>query len=102
MEEQVVDYLHFLTIERGLAQNTRKSYQRDLERYLVFLNIQKIDDWNKVDRFTVVQFLQELQEEKKSPAYVDFINFFVKNVSLTMIQCNILILLKKPKSYLIH
>jgi integrase/recombinase XerD len=41
MEEQVVDYLHFLTIERGLAQNTRKSYQRDLERYLVFLNIQK-------------------------------------------------------------
>jgi integrase/recombinase XerD len=70
MEEQVVDYLHFLTIERGLAQNTRKSYQRDLERYLVFLNIQKIDDWNKVDRFTVVQFLQELQEEKKSPATI--------------------------------
>ncbi len=70
MEEQVVDYLHFLTIERGLAQNTRKSYQRDLERYLSFLNIQKIDDWNKVDRFMVVQFLQELQEEKKSPATI--------------------------------
>jgi len=70
MEEQVIDYLHFLTIERGLAQNTRKSYQRDLEQYVAFLNRQKIDNWQKIDRFTVVQFLQELQVAEKSPATI--------------------------------
>ncbi len=70
MKEQIIDYLHFLTIERGLAQNTRKSYQRDLERYFVFLEKQKIDQWQNVDRFIVVQFLQELQTEGKAPATI--------------------------------
>ncbi|MGX7197099.1 site-specific tyrosine recombinase XerD [Enterococcus olivae] len=70
MEEHVLDYLHFLTIERGLAQNTRKSYQRDLEKYLAFLKKKGIKEWQAVDRFVVVQFLQELQEEKKSPATI--------------------------------
>lgn len=70
MEEQVIDYLHFLTIERGLAQNTRKSYQRDLQQYLEFLKKQKIDEWQAVDRFVVVSFLQKLQEDQKSPATI--------------------------------
>jgi integrase/recombinase XerD len=70
MEEQVIDYLHFLTIERGLAQNTRKSYQRDLQQYLEFLKKQKIDEWQAVDRFVVVSFLQKLQENQKSPATI--------------------------------
>ncbi len=36
MNEQIIDYLHYLTIERGLSQNTRASYQRDLQQYLAF------------------------------------------------------------------
>ena len=31
MEEQLVDYLHYLQIERGLSNNTRRSYERDLK-----------------------------------------------------------------------
>lgn len=45
MKEQIIDYLHYLTIERGLSQNTRKSYERDLEQYLTFLTEQHIKDW---------------------------------------------------------
>ncbi|MCD5001118.1 site-specific tyrosine recombinase XerD [Enterococcus saccharolyticus] len=70
MEEQITDYLHFLTIERGLSQNTRKSYERDLERYLTFLKEQKVTEWQAVDRFIVVQFLQLLQEEGKAAATI--------------------------------
>ncbi|AYW50983.1 site-specific tyrosine recombinase XerD [Tetragenococcus halophilus] len=68
MDEQVTDYLHYLLIERGLSSNTRKSYQRDLEQYLAFLHEKKITDWQKVDRYTIVSFLQFLQNEKKSAA----------------------------------
>lgn len=70
MEEQLLDYLHYLTIERGLSQNTRISYQRDLTQYLEFLKKNDIQSWQEIDRFTVVQFLQKLQEEKKSSATV--------------------------------
>ncbi len=41
MNEQIIDYLHYLTIERGLSQNTRASYQRDLQQYLAFLQKNK-------------------------------------------------------------
>lgn len=70
MEEQVTDYLHYLLIERGLSGNTRKSYQRDLEQYLAFLHKQKITTWQNVDRFTIIAFLQFLQDEKKSAATI--------------------------------
>ncbi|MCD1023547.1 MULTISPECIES: site-specific tyrosine recombinase XerD [Enterococcus] len=70
MQEQITDYLHYLTIERGLSENTKKSYQRDLLQYLSFLEKQKITDWQEVDRFTVVSFLQELKEGGKSSATI--------------------------------
>lgn len=70
MQEQITDYLHYLTIERGLTENTKKSYQRDLLQYLSFLQKQKIADWQEVDRFTVVIFLQELKEGGRSNATI--------------------------------
>jgi len=70
MEEQVTDYLHYLLIERGLSSNTRKSYQRDLEQYLAFLHKKQVTKWQDVDRFTILSFLQFLQDEKKSAATI--------------------------------
>ena len=70
MQEQITDYLHYLTIERGLSENTKKSYQRDLLQYLAFLNQSKITAWQEVDRFTVVSFLQTLKEDNRSNATI--------------------------------
>ncbi|MFV0557052.1 MAG: site-specific tyrosine recombinase XerD [Enterococcus sp.] len=70
MQEQVVDYLHYLTIERGLSINTKKSYERDLAQYLTFLTKNHISNWSQVDRFLVLTFLQELKEADKSAATI--------------------------------
>ncbi len=37
MSDGVRRYLQFLVVERGLADNTVRSYQRDLRRYAAFL-----------------------------------------------------------------
>jgi len=70
MEEQITDYLHYLTIERGLSQNTRVSYQRDLMQYAAFLKTQQVRDWQQVDRVVVLTFLQSLQVAGKSSATI--------------------------------
>ena len=70
MKEQIIDYLHYLTIERGLSQNTRKSYERDLEQYLTFLTEQHIKDWQAVDRVLILSFLLQLQQSGKSSATI--------------------------------
>lgn len=66
MEEQITEYLHYLSIERGLSENTRTSYQRDLNQYLQFLSEKGISDWNNVDRYVVVAFLASLSERGKA------------------------------------
>ncbi|EAG2961808.1 site-specific tyrosine recombinase XerD, partial [Listeria monocytogenes] len=68
MNEQIIDYLHYLTIERGLSQNTRASYQRDLQQYLAFLQKKQVTQWQQIDRVIVLSFLQSLQEAGKSSA----------------------------------
>jgi integrase/recombinase XerD len=70
MKEQIIDYLHYLTIERGLSQNTRKSYERDLDQYLTYLTEQKVNDWQAVDRVLILSFLQQLQQAGKSSATI--------------------------------
>lgn len=66
LEDQLKEYLHFLTIERGLSLNTRESYERDLMRYFSFVKEQGITSWQAVDRFVVVKFISQLQTEKKA------------------------------------
>jgi integrase/recombinase XerD len=55
-------YLDHLAVERGLADNTLKSYRRDLRRYLSFLQAQGIDELGAVTEQAVAGFLMALRE----------------------------------------
>ena len=65
MNEDVEEYLRFLTIERGLSKNTIESYKRDISQYLAFISESKITEWSQIDRYIVMSFLQNLKEQKK-------------------------------------
>ncbi len=51
------EFLNYLSVERGLAQNTLLAYGRDLERYLVFLASAKIYDFAKIQRKHILEYL---------------------------------------------
>lgn len=70
MKEDLEEYIRYLQIERGLADNTIESYKRDLNQYLVYLEKNELRDWMKIDRYTILSFMQELKETKKSSATV--------------------------------
>jgi integrase/recombinase XerD len=66
-EDHFKDFMHFLIVEKGLAQNTIVSYERDLKGYLHYLkNIENITDLNEVKRVQVVHFLGHLKDQGKS------------------------------------
>lgn len=67
MEDGLRDFIHFLTVEKGLAKNTLISYERDLRAYMKFIiTIDDIKNWNDVRRSTILQFLARLKDQGKS------------------------------------
>ncbi|MCK4578616.1 MAG: tyrosine recombinase, partial [Candidatus Marinimicrobia bacterium] len=50
MEQQLQDFILFARIERNLAENTVDNYQRDLKRYLQYLEQAGLKDLDDVDQ----------------------------------------------------
>lgn len=71
LHHELEDYLHFLQIERGLAENTLTSYKRDLTNYMKYLKEKLyIKKWEQVARKDILQFLYHLKDDGKSTATI--------------------------------
>ncbi len=67
MKDYLKDFLHYLIVEKGLAENTIQSYRRDISAYLIFIEKKlQINDINHVTRVHIMQFLSCLKDEGKS------------------------------------
>jgi len=62
LQRAVRTWLDHLSVERGLADNTLKSYRRDLRRYLEYLESAGVDSLDAVSEATVAGFLMRLRE----------------------------------------
>lgn len=69
--DAIEDYFHFLQIERGLSDNTLKSYKRDLMDYTNFIDkTLGISTWEVVMRKEIIQFLYTLKDSGKSTSTI--------------------------------
>ncbi|MDX5475511.1 MAG: site-specific tyrosine recombinase XerD [Bacillaceae bacterium] len=67
MNDHLQDFLHFLIVEKGLADNTIVSYERDLKSYLQYIEkVEGITTINSVKRNEILQFLKHCHEKGKS------------------------------------
>lgn len=70
----LADYLAHVSVERGLAENTRRAYERDLNRYLTFLTDRGIDDLADVTGVEVSEFVRALGAELKAASVARFLS----------------------------
>ena len=67
LSHEVEDFLRWLSVERGRAQNTIAGYRRDLGRYETFLRECGVDVVTCSEK-NVEMFLQAMQKDGQSPA----------------------------------
>ncbi|HUJ10990.1 MAG TPA: site-specific tyrosine recombinase XerD [Verrucomicrobiae bacterium] len=57
MNHLVDAFLDYITVERGLAANTRRAYEEDLAEFAAFLRRKNIDDIHSVRQQDITEFL---------------------------------------------
>ncbi|MDI7741460.1 site-specific tyrosine recombinase XerD [Lysinibacillus fusiformis] len=63
-KEAVLDYLHFLQVERQLSTNTLSSYRRDLESYIEHLHKElALTSFKQVERTHILLHLEALRNQ---------------------------------------
>lgn len=70
MEDLIENFLNYLSVERGLAQNTLLAYRRDLEKYSKELSEKKIEAIAQVKREHVTEFIFRQKQEGLSTSSI--------------------------------
>lgn len=68
MERILKDFIYYLSVEKGLAENTLESYQRDLKKYLQFLKQQEVNNFNGTSKKLIVEYLAEQKKKGLAPS----------------------------------
>jgi integrase/recombinase XerD len=66
MEGYVNEFIQYLAVERGLAQNTLESYGRDLRQFQTYLHNGQLDFIKDSNRSTILAYLNNLQTKGRA------------------------------------
>ncbi|WP_163654251.1 site-specific tyrosine recombinase XerD [Listeria sp. PSOL-1] len=92
MNELIDDFLHFLTVERGLSENTLTAYKRDLHYFTCYFKENShSEDPEKIKRTDIVSFLAYAREDGKSARTIaryiasirSFLHFLLQDQKMT-------------------
>jgi len=68
MKSDLADFINYLTVEKGLADNTLKSYAADLNDFLLFLQKKGVNSWEEVNGEVILIYLAKLRKNKVASA----------------------------------
>ncbi|MBO9609252.1 MAG: site-specific tyrosine recombinase XerD [Paenibacillaceae bacterium] len=70
MKQFLQTFIHFLSVERGLAMNTLHSYERDLTQYINFLEKNGVATLQESSKTNIASYLQQLKKLGRSGSTV--------------------------------
>ena len=70
LSAQIHDFINYLSVEKGLAQNSLLAYESDLKKYADFLDDKKIGSFKHVTRNHVTQFLFHEKQRKQEASSI--------------------------------
>lgn len=67
LDKVIAQFLHYIQVERGLANNTVYSYKRDLTQYILYMDkVEGLIELRDIRRQHIVHFLYELKQKGRA------------------------------------
>jgi integrase/recombinase XerD len=70
MKKMIDNFIHYLYLERGLAENTLVSYKLDLDNFSAFCQKENLEPLSQTARQAIIFYLLKLKREGKAPATI--------------------------------
>ena len=61
--ENLSNYLEYLSIERGLSQNTEQAYRTDLLEFIDFLDVNSIKSFDDIKRTHINLYIRDIRRK---------------------------------------
>ena len=87
MQQQVEEFLHFVSVEKGYSRHTAAAYRNDLTQFLRFLGSEGVPSWHDVGRKHILNYILYLKGRsyasstvaRKIAAVKSFFHFLVND-----------------------
>ncbi len=66
MKALLEEFINYLSVERGLSNNTLSAYKRDLNKYFAYLVSQSIDSIDKINKNSITSFMMAQKQKSMS------------------------------------
>ncbi len=98
----IIEYIEFLEVERGLAENTLAAYKRDLNQFFIFLGKHEIVGIDNIKRIHINMYLKFLKENHMAPTSISrkiasLKGFFTWLNSMQKLDYNPTLSIEQPK-----
>jgi integrase/recombinase XerD len=70
MDHWVDRFLHYVSVEKGLSENTLSAYFQDLQKFLSFMKRNRLAEPGRIERKEILLFLSELKGASLAPASI--------------------------------
>ncbi|MFH0701939.1 MAG: site-specific tyrosine recombinase/integron integrase [bacterium] len=69
--EYLSEYIEYLSVERGLSNNTELAYRRDLTSFIEFLEKNSIENFDNITRSIINSFIREMRNLNYIPTSIN-------------------------------
>ncbi len=71
LEQDLTDFFSYLRFEKGVSDNTFDGYQRDVRRFILWMQQQAIHQWSELDEQGITQYVKAIRNKGRAPATIE-------------------------------